>query len=310
LKSGSNNLLTFIDESKKIPCKMTLKQIKKLTICIAISFTPFMCVTAQTTKKAGTKITKAEEAAPAQMVSAGNPAPLDYTLNAVLWQQRSGEYRALCYQAFSLAKMKLDEKIAMHTRDGMSLAIVADIDETILDNSPQQASDILNNRAFTEANWKDWTSKSIAGALPGSVAFFQYADKMGIQCFYVSNRSRDDRDVTIKNLLAAGFPQADTIHVMMRDTTSNKEYRRLKIRKDYNIALLIGDNLNDFDRMFYKQPASTRCNLVIDNSELFGDIFIILPNPMYGDWESAIWSGKKVTPEEINTLKREALVEY
>ncbi|MEP6676416.1 MAG: 5'-nucleotidase, lipoprotein e(P4) family [Ferruginibacter sp.] len=235
---------------------------------------------------------------------------LDYSLNAVLWQQRSGEYKALCYQAFSLAKMKLNEKISMHTKDDKALAIVTDIDESVLDNSPQQAGDILHHRTYTESNWKDWTAKAVAGALPGAVAFFQYADKMGIQCFYVSNRRPEERTATIKNLADAGFPQADSLHVIMKDTTSDKELRRQKIRKQYTLALLLGDNLNDFDKMFYQQPAYTRCNLVRDNSALFGDLFIILPNAMYGDWESAIWNGKKISPAEADKLKHEALAEY
>ncbi len=235
---------------------------------------------------------------------------LDYSLNAVLWQQRSGEYKALCYQAFAIAKMKLIEKIGLHQKDAMPLAIVTDIDESILDNSPQQASDILYHRTYTEANWKDWTSKAVAAPLPGSVAFFQFADKMGLQCFYVSNRRPEEKSATVKNLIAAGFPQADSAHVMMKDTTSDKEYRRIKIKEQYNIALLIGDNLNDFDKMFYQQPSYTRCNLVKDNSDLFGDTFIILPNALYGDWESAIWNGKKITPSEADKLKHEALYEY
>ncbi|MEO6723022.1 MAG: 5'-nucleotidase, lipoprotein e(P4) family [Ferruginibacter sp.] len=235
---------------------------------------------------------------------------LDYSLNAILWQQRSGEYKALCYQAFALAKMRLNEKIALHEKDGLPLAIVTDIDESVLDNSPQQASDILHHTTYTEKSWKDWTSKATAGALAGAVAFFQYADKMGVQCFYVSNRRPEERDASIKNLIEAGFPQADTVHVMMKDTTSDKELRRMKIKQKFNIALLIGDNLNDFDKMFYKQPSYTRCNLVRDNSDLFGDIFIVLPNAGYGDWESAMWNGKKVTPAEADKLKHDALVTY
>ncbi len=235
---------------------------------------------------------------------------LDYSLNAVLWQQHSGEYRALCYQAFALAKMRLLEKITAHIKDKAPLAIVTDIDETVLDNSPQQASDILHHVTYTEKSWKDWTSRAEAGALPGAVAFFQWADKMGIQCFYVSNRRPEEKEATIKNLIIAGFPQADTMHVQMKDTTSDKEPRREKIRVKYTIALLLGDNLNDFDKMFYKQPSYTRCNLVRDNSDLFGDVFIILPNAIYGDWESAIWSGKKLTPAEADKIKHEALKTY
>ena len=83
-----------------------------------------------------------------------------------------------------------------------------------------------------------------------------------------------------------------------------------KIKANYTVALLLGDNLNDFDKMFYSQPSFTRYNLVRDNSDLFGDVFIILPNAIYGDWESAIYNGKKPTPSEADKAKHEALVTY
>ena len=283
------------------------KNMKKLTAFIAAA------LLTTTALAQGTKVNNAKFDVPATIThnsTSRSITSLDYSLNAVLWQQRSGEYKALCYQAFALAKMKLDQKISMHARDAMPLAIVTDIDESILDNSPQQASDILHHRTYTEANWKDWTAHAVAGPLPGAVAFFQYADKMGIQCFYVSNRRPEERTATIKNMQEVGFPQADSMHVIMKDTTSDKEPRRQKIKQQYNIALLLGDNLNDFDKMFYQQPFYTRCNLVRDNSDLFGDVFIILPNAMYGDWESALWNGKKVTPAEADKLKHEALSEY
>src|SRR4051812_25825671 len=123
---------------------------------------------------------------------------LDYSLNAILWQQRSGEYKALCYQAFAIAKLRLNEKIALHKNDGLPLAIITDIDESILDNSPQQAHDILHHTTYSEKSWKEWTDQANAGVLAGAVAFFQWADKMGIQCFYVSNRRAEERAASIK----------------------------------------------------------------------------------------------------------------
>lgn len=235
---------------------------------------------------------------------------LDYSLNAVLWQQHSGEYKALCYQAFALAKMRLLEKITAHKKDEAPLAVITDIDETVLDNSPQQADDILHHATYTEESWKRWTSRAKAGALPGAVAFFQWADKMGVQIFYVSNRRPEEREATIKNLAAVGFPQIDTVHVQMKEATPDKEPRRKNIRQQYTVALLLGDNLNDFDKMFYQQPAYTRQNLVRDNADLFGDIFITLPNAIYGDWESAIYDYKKLSPADADKAKHEALIAY
>jgi 5'-nucleotidase (lipoprotein e(P4) family) len=287
-----------------------MKRYKRTVVLVAVCFLIGLQLAAQSIKQVVLKSSPAIPETITHNSSSRSITSLEYSLNAVLWQQRSGEYKALCYQAFALAKMKLNEKIAMHTKDAAPLAIITDIDESVLDNSPQQASDILHHTTYTEKGWKDWTSKAVAGALPGSVAFFQYADKMGIQCFYVSNRRPEELAATIRNLQDAGFPQADTMHVIMKDSTSDKEYRRLKIKERYHIALLLGDNLNDFDKMFFQQPSYTRCDLVRDNSDLFGDLFIILPNAMYGDWESALWNGKKITPQEADKLKHEALFEY
>ena len=279
-------------------------------INIIILLFAFSAANAQNKVAAHQITTRTFSNVPTHNSSSRSITSLEYSLNAVLWQQRSGEYKALCYQAFSLAKLRLQEKIALRKNGGEKLAIVTDIDETVLDNSPQQATDILHHTIYTEKSWLDWTSQAVAGDIPGAVAFFQWADKMGVQCFYISNRSAQERSATIKNLLVRGFPQVDTIHVVMKDTSSDKEPRREKIRQQFTIALLLGDNLNDFDKMFYKQSWYTRNNLVRDNRDLFGDIFIMLPNPVYGDWESAIWEYKNITPAEADKIKHDALYTY
>jgi len=234
---------------------------------------------------------------------------LDYSLNALVWQQRSGEYRALCYQAFNTAKFELDQ-ILRQNNSTKPLALVTDIDESILDNSPQQAKDLLNKTTYTEESWIDWTNKAIAKALPGAVEFFNYANGKGISCFYISNRRPIEKESSIKNLKDAGFPMADSIHVMMKGESSDKEGRRQLVSKDYNIVMLVGDNLNDFDKQFYKQDAVTRSNRTDSIMQLFGTKFIILPNPLYGDWESALWNGEKISAKEALKRKKNALITY
>jgi 5'-nucleotidase (lipoprotein e(P4) family) len=82
----------------------------------------------------------------------------------------------------------------------------------------------------------------------------------------------------------------------------------MRINQRYTIALLLGDNLNDFDNMFYGQPAGIRKQKVEENKDLFGDLFVLLPNAIYGDWESAIYNGAKLTPAQADKVKREALL--
>ena len=62
-----------------------------------------------------------------------NLVPDGKLFNAV-FQQQAAEYRALCFQAYNIATLRLNE-ILKDTSSTMPKAIVTDIDETILDNS-------------------------------------------------------------------------------------------------------------------------------------------------------------------------------
>src|SRR4029078_10317591 len=64
----------------------------------------------------------------------------DYEIGAVLYQQKEAEYRALAYQAYNLARLRLDQDLDKKSLKGlpkaerkMPRAIVVDIDETVLD---------------------------------------------------------------------------------------------------------------------------------------------------------------------------------
>ena len=87
----------------------------------------------------------------------------EYQIAAILYQQRAAEYRALTYQAFNLAKMNLDadfdkknlKKLPKNERQ-MPRAVVVDVDETVLDNSPAQAYNAINRLPFDLKNWYAW----------------------------------------------------------------------------------------------------------------------------------------------------------
>src|SRR6187551_219873 len=73
----------------------------------------------------------------AQQASAQTASDYEYQVGAVLFMQKSAEYRALAYQAFNLARWQLDadldkenvKKLPREERD-RPRAIVVDIDET------------------------------------------------------------------------------------------------------------------------------------------------------------------------------------
>ncbi len=243
-------------------------------------------------------------------VQVADHRPAQYNLSGILWQQQSGEYKALCYQAYNLARLRLEEILRTY-RDTMPLAVVTDVDETLLDNSIGAAKDILNGRTYNDSSWKLWVDHAKAPALPGAVEFFNYAAQHGVQCFYITNRKEVEKASTMKNLKEQGFPQVDEMHVMCRQgSVGDKEPRRQEVARRYNIVLLLGDNLNDFDDLFFDKPTATR-NANVDKAQsFFGSKYIVLPNATYGDWENALWHGQKLSAEEKDKLKWASLVVY
>jgi 5'-nucleotidase (lipoprotein e(P4) family) len=203
------------------------------------------------------------------------------TLYATLYQQQAAEYRALCYQAFNLASMYMAQEIkAGHEKP---LAVVVDIDETVLDNSPYQAAAILGGFGYP-VRWDEWMNEANAWAVPGSLEFLLEAEKAGVAVFYVTNRKEEYREATLRNLESMGFPYASNEYLLMRTAGNEKEERRNQIREKYHIALLAGDNLGDFDAAFETDDAGERMLQTDFYKKSFGTKYIVLPNAVYGHW--------------------------
>ncbi|MCK4783506.1 MAG: 5'-nucleotidase, lipoprotein e(P4) family, partial [Desulfobacteraceae bacterium] len=233
----------------------------------------------------------------------------EHYVMAVLWFQTAAEAQALYYQAFNLAEMKLDEALQSHT-GGEKLAVIVDIDETVLDNSPCRAELIKTDKDFTTC-WLEWMDLAEAKPLPGAKAFLDYAASCGVEVFYVSNRFEAQRETTIENLVSVGFPYADDDHVYLREGGPSKESRRQAIAENYEIILLIGDNVNDFADVFQDKLVPDRAAEVNSLKDEFGNTFIVLPNPMYGDWEDAVYEYERpLRDEEKDSLRKEMLEGY
>jgi 5'-nucleotidase (lipoprotein e(P4) family) len=238
---------------------------------------------------------------------------LDYQTGGTLFMQKAAEYRALCYQAFSWAQRMIDadsksmKKLSRSERR-KPRAVVVDIDETMLDNSPAQAAGIRTNTSFNQKDWATWTNMRMAKAIPGAVEFADYAKSKGVAVFYVSNRDESEKAATIDNLRVVGFPDVSESNVMLRTTESTKEPRRMKIAETHRILMLIGDNLNDHANYFEKRSVGDRFAETDRVKDLWGARFIVLPNAMYGEWEAAIYEYKRLSEEE-KAAKRAAALE-
>ncbi|MDP4105968.1 MAG: 5'-nucleotidase, lipoprotein e(P4) family [Bacillota bacterium] len=227
---------------------------------------------------------------------------------SVLWYQTSGEAKALYYQGYTIGRFRLDEILAQRPQN-MKLrpAIVLDIDETILDNSPCLAFNVKTGKAFP-ANWNEWVDQAIAKPVPGAIEFLKYANSKGIEIYYISNRNENQKKATIRNLQQVGAPMADTKHVLLQKKgEKGKEVRRMKVARTNDIILLFGDNLGDF-RGFDDLTPSQRVQAVEKRKKDFGKKLIVFPNPMYGDWEGSIYHyDLSKTAAEKAKLRKESL---
>jgi 5'-nucleotidase (lipoprotein e(P4) family) len=205
-----------------------------------------------------------------------------------VYQQKAAEYKALCFQAYNLAMMRLDEALAK--KGDSRLAIITDIDETVLDNSMYAINRALQNKDYESLSWSQWIERADADTVPGAPHFLKYCASKNVEVFYITNRDEKDRNGTIKILDAFNLPNVDTRHLIMRQGTSSKEQRRQEITGAYNVVLLIGDNLADFSGDFDKKSQEDRENYTKKIAAEFGNRFILIPNPVYGDWESALYN--------------------
>ena len=232
----------------------------------------------------------------------------DGKLFTTVYLQKSAEYRALCFQAFNIARRRVDELITKKT--DKPKAIITDIDETILDNSPYEAHQTLEGKDYESSSWSQWTAMIDADTVPGALAFLKYASSKGFEIFYVTNRAEKERDVTLKNIQKFNFPNSDNQHLFLRLDNSSKEERRQNIAASHDIVMLMGDNLADFSFLFDKKNTPQRIQNANSVAAEFGTLFIVLPNPTYGDWEAALYNYDSLTPSQKDSVIRASVHSY
>lgn len=257
----------------------------------------------------------------AQQPAAAPQADNEYQVGATLYVQKAAEFRALSYQAFNLARWQLDADLDKRNVKKLPKverkkprAIVVDIDETVLDNSPAQAAGIKAGIAFNQKDWYAWGEMRKAKAIPGAVEFLNYAVSKGVKIFYVSNRDRDPQlQATIDNLKSVGFNDVSTENVLLRvrddkgNNISTKTPRRDFVSQKYRIVMLMGDNLDDFSDVFERKSIADRFAETDKAKTEWGKRWIVFPNAMYGTWENAIYDYGRLTDAQKSEKRAAAL---
>ncbi|MGY0557449.1 5'-nucleotidase, lipoprotein e(P4) family [Lysobacter sp. A421] len=267
-------------------------------------------------------------AAKTEVQPSASVAAADDNLNAVLWMQSSVEFRATAAQTYRAAADQLDAALADPQWDalvpderanpptGLKPAVIVDIDETVLDNSPYQARLIQTGLQYDPATWAAWVAEASARPVPGVVEFAQAASARGITMIYISNRNHDQQAATLANLRAVGLPVADNsvylgkglqVEHCAQPSSSDKQCRRQLVGRSYRVLMQFGDQLGDFVQV---EPNTTahRQALLEQYGDRFGERWWMLSNPTYGDWLPALFGNDwSLPPAAQREAKRAAL---
>lgn len=156
-------------------------------------------------------------------------------------------------------------------------------------------------QAFDDPMWDDWVRANGPTATPGAAEFTHYAKRKGVPIFYISSRDQgpDTQQIGVANLRHAGLAYADDAHVTMLRESSNKEPAQQAVAAKYDVIAYLGDNLNDFRRVYYVNSVRERKALAMADAKHFGSDYILFPNNTDGHWLKAIFGDSEPadTPE-------------
>jgi 5'-nucleotidase (lipoprotein e(P4) family) len=215
---------------------------------------------------------------------AGPPADSALAVpSSIHWFRNAAEYRALALQVFRQATEQVTRQAAGLPRG--SWAVILDGDETVLDNSEYQRRNALRGTSFNAQSWHAWVREQATPAIPGAAEFTQGVQRLGGRVAIVTGRDQVVCPETEANLRAVGIG-VDIVLCRADPANSDKNPRFRAVAEGTTPAGLpplrviawLGDNIRDFPGLDQSARA--------DALQLFGTRYFMLPNPMYGSWES------------------------
>jgi 5'-nucleotidase (lipoprotein e(P4) family) len=212
------------------------------------------------------------------------PLPPTAAVGSIHWWRNSAERTALYVQAFRWAGERL-RQLAAGQRSG-TWAVVMDADETVLDNSTYQFRRNPQGQGYSSESWAAWVNEEAAPATPGAPEFTRLVHDLGGRVAIVTNRDEDVCPQTRDNLRKVAIAFDVVLCRAPGQSDKNPRFRQVETGTGTGLPALrvlmwVGDNIQDFPGLTQavrSQPPSALAE--------FGRSWVLLPNPMYGSWES------------------------
>ena len=207
------------------------------------------------------------------------------------------EYAALTRMVYRIAGASVTHQAAALPK-GENWAVVLDLDETVLDNSPYQLERSAYDLPFDGASWNAWVMRGQAALVPGVSGFIALVRNLGGHVAWISDRAASTTDATRGNLERDGVWKAgDLLCLKDGPADSTKARRRTEVAtgqgscawagKPAKVLAFIGDQVKDGPgRGDFPGPGEPDSAAGVDAA--FGVTSFLIPNPTYGSWTSKV----------------------
>ncbi|PIN02907.1 Acid phosphatase [Handroanthus impetiginosus] len=159
-------------------------------------------------------------------------------------------------KGYALDLQRVSNEAALYARsvdlsgDG-KIAWVFDVDETLLSNLPYYAEHGYGMEIFDSMKFDEWVEMGIAPAIDSSLKLYEEVLSLGFKVILLTGRSERHRNITVENLVQAGFHEWDKLIVRSledqgKTATRYKSEKRNEITEDgYQILGNSGDQWSD-----------------------------------------------------------------
>jgi acid phosphatase len=186
------------------------------------------------------------------------PLNLDTAKAAVVRYFESGDYDRAVAAVAADARSWIEQRAA-HRQSGERLAVVLDVDETLLSNYPHIRA---IGFGYIPSDWDAWIARGEAPAIKPMRELFLTARRLGLDVFLITGREESrGRAATEANLRREGL--GDYTRLIMQSTGGTKLFRsgfkaaarRALVDEGYAIVANVGDQESDLrggcaERMF------------------------------------------------------------
>jgi predicted secreted acid phosphatase len=174
------------------------------------------------------------------------------------------------------ARQILARVLASHNFGKAKPAVVFDIDDTTLNTYNYE---VINDFAYDREEAEEYVKEHVMPPVFGMPELAQWAQQRGIEVFYLSGRSEDQRPYTARDLTQGGFPNVREDRVLLRDRANPPDYLEYCEPQCTTVQFRAGTR-----KYLESQGFDIVLNVGDQDSDLEGgyaDHAVKLPNPMY-----------------------------